>query len=321
VRHGGLAAAIVGMAAVVSAQERATQPAQPPPFRSAVSLVALNVTVSGPDGLVNGLQKEDFAVLEDGIPQPIAFFETGTVPLDLILLLDTSSSIRDRLSVVHDAAIGFMKILRPDDRGAVVTFGDTVQVAQPLTSDRTALESAIRGTKAYGGTSLYNALYIALRQFARGARDTGDVRRQAFVVLSDGEDTTSLLAFDDVLAQARRSGVTIYTIHLGSGVEAPTARLARQASSSEFAMRQLAQDTGGSTFKVTEAAMLTGIYSGIAEEIARQYSIGYAPTDTRSDGRFRRVTVRVVEQPHLRARARAGYIATPQAVAGVRRDP
>ncbi|HVR44870.1 MAG TPA: VWA domain-containing protein [Thermoanaerobaculia bacterium] len=311
---------LVGVMPAVGLGQRTEQAPVPQVqvFRSAVSMVALNVTVTDADGFVAGLQKEDFAIFEDGVQQPIHFFEARDVPIDLILLLDTSSSIRDRLSVVHTAAIGFMRTLRPGDRGAVVTFGDNVQVPQPLTSDRALLESAILSTRAYGGTSLYNALYIALRQFGRAAQDAGEMRRQAFVVLSDGEDTASLLAFDDVLTQARRSGVSVYTIHLLSGIEAPTARLARQQSDSEFAMRRLADDTGGLTFTATEAGMLSGIYAGIAEELASQYSMGYVPTDDDGDGRFRRISVRIADRPNLRPRARAGYLPSGRAVAGRR---
>lgn len=302
------------LAAAAAAQERAATAAQPPVFRTAVSLVALNVTVTDKNGFVTGLGQEDFAVFEDGVQQPIQFFETRDVPIDLILLLDTSSSIRDRLPIVHAAAIGFMKTLRPVDHGAIVTFGDSVRVAQPLTADQAALESAILGTRGYGGTALYNALYISLRQFATPIRNSGEVRRRVFAVLSDGEDTASLLDFDDILSQARRSGVTIYTIHLKPDFVAPTARLARQASDSEFAMRRLAQETGGATFMAEHVNALSEIYEGIAEELASQYSIGYAPTDRAADGRFRRITVRVAGRPDLRLRARTGYLADAGAV-------
>ena len=121
------------------------------------------------------------------------------------------------MDVVHEAAVGFLKTLRAIDRGAVVAFADGVDVVQELTPDRAALEQAIRRTTARGATSLHNALYIALKQFGRGAQPAAATsRRQAIAVLSDGEDTSSLVSFDDVLALARKSGVSIYPIALQS---------------------------------------------------------------------------------------------------------
>ena len=188
------------------AQTPAAQtPAAPPAeqggsvFRSGASLVALNVTVSDGKRLVPGLKQDDFAVYEDGVLQHVQFFEAREVPIDLILLIDTSASMADKMDVVRDAAAGFLATLRDRDRGAVVTFGDRVNIVQPLTDDRKVLERAVRGAQASGSTALNNALYVALKQFARSAQQTGDVRRQAIAMLSDGEDTSSVIGFDDVL--------------------------------------------------------------------------------------------------------------------------
>ena len=195
-----------------SAETAQQQPA--PVFRSGASMVALNVTVTDGKRLVPGLTATDFAVYEDGVLQPVQFFEAKNIPVDLIILLDTSASMSDKMIVVHEAAAGFLKTLRNDDRGAVVTFGENVNIAQPLTSDRTLLENAVNQAQAHGSTALNNALYVAMKQFARAAQQAGDVRRQAIAVLSDGEDTSSVIGFDDVLAMARKSGINIYTICL-----------------------------------------------------------------------------------------------------------
>ena len=183
---------------------------QTPVFRAGASLVALNVTVTDGKRFVPGLQQGDFAVYEDGVQQQVQFFESKSVPVDLILLLDTSSSMRDKMAVVHEAALGFLRTLRAGDRGAVVAFNDGVQVLQPLTLDRAALDEAVRQTEARGSTALNNALYIAMKQFGRAAQQSGDVRRQAIAVLSDGEDTSSLISFDDVLGMARKSGIEVF---------------------------------------------------------------------------------------------------------------
>ena len=237
------------------------------------------------------------------------FFEASAVPLDLIVLIDTSSSMTDKIGAVHDAASGFLKTLRDGDRGAVVGFADSVSVLQPLTSDRTLLQRAVRGTSAKGSTSLNNAIYVSLKQFAQ-PRGASDVRRQAIVVLSDGADTSSLVSFDDVLGLARKSGVNIYTVALQS--QHPSLRpenLGRKYfSESDYSMKALARETGAQSF-FPAPGELKVVYGAIATELASQYSIGYVPANGRADGRFRRVIVQVVTKPDLRPRTRMGYTA------------
>ena len=305
-------ALLIAASTSVAGQQPSDGPApQPPVFRSGASLVALNITVTdGDKKYVTGLQPDDFAVFEDGVQQKVQFFEASEVPVDLIVLLDSSASMSDKMDVVHEAALGFLRNLRDGDRGAVVTFSNGVNVSQELTSDRTLLEAAIRRTTAHGATALYNALYVALKQFGRGAQDSGSVRRQAIAVLSDGEDTSSLVSFDDVMALARKSGVSIYTIGLQSKFAAArNASGRRYFSESEYSLKTLAQETGAQSFFPDRVSELKGVYAHIAQELSAQYSIGYSPTNTRPDGRFRRIVVRITSRPELRPRARTGYLA------------
>lgn len=308
------AAAVVATLTVtaisLSAQSGQSAPPQAGVFRSGSALVALNVTVQDRGAkYVGGLQPDDFAVYEDGVKQQVQFFEASTVPLDLIVLIDTSSSMGDKIGSVHDAASGFLKTLRGGDRGAVVGFADSVSVLQPLTGDKELLERAVRGTRAKGSTSLNNAIYVSLKQFAQ-ARGASDVRRQAIVVLSDGTDTSSVLSVDDVLALARKTGVSIYTVALQS--QHPSLRpenLPRKYfSDSDYSMKALARETGAQSF-FPAPGELKGVYGAIATELASQYSIGYVPANGRADGRFRRVIVQVVTKPNLRPRTRQGYTA------------
>lgn len=300
---------MLALAATVGAQQQTSDPA--PVFRSSTQLVPLNVTVTdGRRQFVRGLTADDFTILEDGIEQEVRFFEASQVPLDLILLIDTSSSMADKMDVVHEAAVGFLRTLRGSDRGAVVAFSDGVDIAQPLTEDREALGQAVRGTTARGATSLNNAIYIALKQFGRSSQSSGDVRRQAIAVLSDGEDTSSLVTFDDVLTLARKTGVGIYPIALQSRYTA--ARLAatgqrRYFSESEYALRMLAQETGAQAFFPLQVGELKKVYAAIAEELSSQYSIAYVPVNSRADGRYRRIVVRIPGRPELRLRTRTGY--------------
>jgi Ca-activated chloride channel homolog len=291
-----------------------SQPSQESVFRSGASLVALNVTVSDGKRLVPGLGETDFAVYEDGVLQHVQFFESQEVPIDLILLIDTSASMADKMEVVHEAAIGFLKTLRESDRGAVVTFGDNVNIAQQLTSNRAVLEQAVRQAQPHGSTALNNALYVAMKQFARAAQQAGEIRRQAIAVLSDGEDTSSVIGFDDVLAMARKSGINIYTICLQNRYSVARAETGRKYfSESDYAMKTLAHETGALAYFPQTVQELKGIYAGISDELTNQYSIGYSPSNWRPDGRFRRIVVRINAHPEFQPRARQGYTAeTPK---------
>jgi Ca-activated chloride channel family protein len=319
---GSLAA--LALAVPIAAQSPApTQQSQPGTvFRSGASLVALNVTVSDGKRLVPGLEQTDFSVYEDGVLQHLQFFEAHEVPIDLILLIDTSASMADKMEVVHDAAIGFLKTLRDVDRGAVVTFGDNVNISQQLTSDRGVLEQAVRRAQPHGSTALNNALYVAMKQFARTAQQAGEVRRQAIAVLSDGEDTSSVISFDDVLAMARKSGINIYTICLQNRYSVARAESGRKYfSESDYSMKTLAQETGALSYFPQTVQELKGIYAGISDELSNQYSIGYSPSNWRADGRFRRIVVKINAHPEFQPRARQGYTAESSRTAQSMQSP
>jgi Ca-activated chloride channel homolog len=301
------------LAVATGAAAQSPAPTEPAPvsvFRSGASLVSLNVTVTDGKRLVPGLTPDDFAVYEDGVLQRVQFFEARQVPIDLILLLDTSSSMSDKMTVVHEAAIGFLKSLREADRGAVVTFGDNVNILEHLTTDRAALEKAVRRATPRGSTALNNALYVAMKEFGRAAQQDGEVRRQAIAVLSDGEDTSSIIPFEDVLAMARKSGINIYTICLQNQYSRARAESGRRYfSESDYAMKSLAQETGAQSFFPQSVLELKTIYAGISDELSNQYSIGYAPSNARPDGRFRRIVIKLNAHPEFRPRTRLGYIA------------
>lgn len=321
---GVFGALVAASLALGSASPGAQAPGQNPPpqqqapvFRSATSLVALNVIVTNPEQqYATGLSADDFEVFEDGVKQDVQFFAAADVPLDLILLIDASSSMTDKVEAVHKAASGFIETMRAGDRAAVVSFADGVQVLQPLTGDAALVRDAINRTGAKGATALHNAIYVALKEFGRPATAAGDVRRQAIAVLSDGEDTSSLLSFDDVLEMAKRSGVSIYTIGLKSDLADGTAtRERRYFSQSDFAMKQLASETGAKPFFPQSLHDLNDVYEAIATELASQYSIGYVPRNVREDGKYRRVIVRVTNRPELKPRTRTGYFLNVDTVA------
>jgi Ca-activated chloride channel family protein len=279
-------------------------------FRTGVDLVALNVVVTdGQQKHVIGLSADNFAVYEDGVQQSVSFFAAKDVPLDLSLLLDTSASMTDKMQTMQEAAIGFAGTLRAGDRVSIVDVKDSVKVLHALDADPADAPAAIRRTSARGGTALYNGLYMTLKEMVKQRRDNGEVRRQAIAVLSDGEDTASLIGFEDVMDVAKQSGIAIYTITLKSSYVVRTASNSgsRYFSQSEFGMKALAQETGARAFFPTAITELAGVYGSIAEELASQYAIGYTSKNPKRDGAFRRVIVRVLDQPGVRTRTRSGY--------------
>lgn len=294
-----------------AASERADVPSDPV-FRTGVDLVALSVVVTDPQQrFVSGLSADDFAVYEDGVQQDVSFFAAAAVPLDLALLVDTSASMQDKMQTMQEAALGFLATLRPGDRTAVVDIKDNVRIIYPLGADFEAAKEAVRSTVARGGTALYNGLYLAIKEMVKQRKANSDVRRQALAVLSDGEDTASLVGYEDVMELAKQSGITIYTITLKSPFAVKQASLTgrRYFSQSEFSMKALAQETGARSFFPVDIRELAGVYGTIADELAHQYAIGYAPKNPRRDGAFRRVLVRVADRPDARARTRSGYLA------------
>jgi len=278
-------------------------------FRAAVDIVTLNVTVADSSRrFITDLGQDNFQVVEDGRPQQITYFRKTGISLALALLIDTSASMDQSLPIAQQAAIGFARELTAGDLASVIDFDSRVQVLQELTNDHESLERAIRQTRAGGTTSLYTAVYIALHELNKTVRGepTADPRRRAIVLLSDGEDTSSLISFEEVLESVTHSDTAVYAIGLlGHDTFNPGSR----SSEAEFVLRRLAQQTGGRAFFPTDAKALIGIYGQIRAELSNQYFLVYESTNTRHDGQFRRIAVRVVDRPGVVARARPGYFA------------
>jgi Ca-activated chloride channel family protein len=213
----------------------------------------------------------------------------------------------DKLATVQEAAVGFASHLRSGDRLTVVGIKDSARVLHDLDGDVAGACEAIRRTTASGGTALYNGIYTTIKQMQKvRAADGGEIRRQAIAVLTDGDDTTSLVSFDDVLALAKEAGIAIYTIALKSQYPVALLGAAKESSEAGFAMKALAQETGARSFFPTDISQLAGVYGSITEELASQYALGYTSSNPKRDGGFRRIFVRV-DEPNVRARTRSGY--------------
>ena len=302
-RHPASTSLLIG-AVLASALSAQTQ--QRPSFRSGVDVVSLNVTATGPsNSYVTDLTWDEFMVYEDGVQQEVTFFTRTQLPIALALLIDTSASMEDRLQTAQQAAVGFTSRLRPEDMAEIIDFDSRVEILETFTNDRDSLERAIRRTSAGGSTSLYNAIYISLKELKKVRAQTfEDVRRQAIVVLSDGEDTSSLVDFDEVLELAKRSETSIYSIGLRSRYK----RSRRGFQEADFVLRQLSKETGGRAFFPQSIGDLTTIYERIADELSNQYTLGYTSNNPRRDGMWRRIIVRV-DRPSVAARTKQGYYA------------
>jgi Ca-activated chloride channel family protein len=256
---------------------------------------------------VTDLTADDFNVFEDGVKQDVTFFNRTNLPIALALLLDTSASMESKLPTAQEAAIGFAKRLRTQDLAEVIDFDSRVVVLAPFTNGAAELEQAIHKTSAGGSTSIYNAVYIALKDLKKViAKNTEEIRRQAIVLLSDGEDTSSLLPFEEVLDLAKRSETAIYAIGLRSA-DGPGST-SKGFKEAEFVLRQFAQETGGRSYFPSQISELAAIYGQIADELSSQYTVGYTSRNGRRDGSWRRVVVRVA-RPNLTARTKLGYFA------------
>ena len=287
----------------IDAQQQQQPPPQTPAFRAGVDVVSLNVTVTdGDQRFVTDLEQDNFVVFEDGAQQEVAFFTRTQLPIALALLIDTSASMDERMSTAQEAAIGFSQRLRPEDLAEIIDFDSRADVLQDFTNDVEKLEDAIRRTSAGGSTSLYNALYVSLKDLTKAPLREADVRREAIIVLSDGEDTSSLVSFEEVLELAKRSETAIYSI----GLKADDSRSRTGFREADFVLRQLAQETGGQAFFPDRVGKLDSIYQQISEELSSQYSIGYISANPLRNGQWRRIVVRA-DRKDVRTRTKQGY--------------
>ena len=310
-------------------------------IRVSTTLVTIPVSVMDRDGrYIPNLQKEEFRIWEDGVEQEVAFFQSVDKPFSVVLMLDTSPSTAFRLEDIQDAAISFVNQLRRDDKVMVVSFNDDIKVLSEFTTDRNRLERAIQRAKTDDGTRLYDAVDMVINQ--QLSRVQG---RKAIVLFTDGVDTTSRHAnFESNVMDAQELDALIYPVQYdtsddmnannnpvgrsidiwdqilggifgggkrksgGGGSHRGTAQ-----NDYEFANRyllELANSTGGREYHADSLQNMSSAFANVAEELRRQYSIGYYPKRPPQPGQRRQVRVRA-RQPNLAVRARDSYIFNP----------
>jgi Ca-activated chloride channel family protein len=270
-----------------------------------VEAIQLSVSVmDGRNRYVGGLSERDFAVFEDGARQELAYFTGDPLPLSVALLVDCSASMDKKLGVAQEAGSRFIRALGPDDLAQVVQFNDRITPLQGFTADQRALEAAIRSTRASGPTVLYTALYVTLKEL-RSHGSPQEPRRRAIVLLSDGEDTASSASDDQVLELARQTEIAVYSISLRPESAWERQRIA--AGQAAHFLTVLGRETGGQAFFPDSLSDVDAIYGRIAEELRAQYTLGYVSSNTRRDGKWRRIVVRPATREELQLRHKTGY--------------
>ncbi|MGB2664776.1 MAG: VWA domain-containing protein [Candidatus Acidiferrum sp.] len=273
--------------------------------------------------LVSGLEKQDFKVLDDNVPQDIRYFsKQSDLPLRIGMLMDTSNSIRDRLKFEQDAADNFLySVLRRNkDEAFVMTFDDEPQVVQGFTGDTGLLRDHILRTRAGGGTAVYDAIFDAcLKELSHPPRPPGDqpdVVRRVMILISDGEDNLSTHTRAEAIEMAQRTSVVIYTIStstqwvtLDDPSKANTGNRKYHLTEGDKILQDLADETGGRAFYPYHVDDLDQSFQDIGEELRNQYSIAYNPTNHSVDGRYHNIKIDVPEHKGYQVRARRGYYA------------
>jgi VWFA-related protein len=270
-------------------------------FRSRIDIVQVTVSVRDADGrLVTGLTRDDFQIFEDGTEQDITQFTDARVPVSLGVLLDASDSMRGQKIVDARGALDRFvgELLLGEDEAFVATFNHRPRLATPWTMPPSRTRNSLESLKPSGGTAIYDALASTAKLF-----DQRNHVRAAMVVISDGADTASDHSLIEALEDIRRSDALVYAIAIDSDDARESTRVNPEA------LREITSLTGGYTEVVRSASDLGPATARIADELNKQYTLGYASSRP-PDGTWRSIRVRVRNGQYL-ARARRGYYADP----------
>ncbi|MEK6282627.1 MAG: VWA domain-containing protein [Acidobacteriota bacterium] len=304
-------------------------------IRTDTSLVQLNIGVVDPRGrAITSLSRNDFTVYEDGVKQPISYFEPTSAPFSLVLMLDVSGSTISFRPQLKQAAWRFLDALAPDDRVAVIQFNAKVKTLAGFSTDRKKTAYAIEIAEGAGETHFYDALKTALSALDK----EGMKRRKAIVVLTDGLDThlrnadrasasraqtdaeavaainpMSSGALNAVLTEAHKQGVTIYPLALPSGdpkrLPLPDPVITAIYSAARTRLQSIADRTGGRLNEIQRLDQMARLYAEVAADLRSLYTLAYQPQNGRTrDGKWHEIRVEV-GQPELIARTKPGYFA------------
>ena len=307
-------------------------------------LVTMPVSVLDRDGrFVSGLQQRDFQIFENGIEQKVDYFQSTEQPFTVILLIDVSPSTQFRIEEIQNAAITFVDQLRANDRVMVIAFDQDVHVLSPATNNRMQLKNAIREAEFGDGTSLYEAVDYAINEQMRHIQG----RKAVVLFTDGVDTTSRRASYQSTVAETEEVDSLFYTIRydtshdMSGGSSYPTSQPTRRgggrvtmadilgailgggnvnigngspggASSSEYEtgrryLETIAQNSGGRKFEAQSITNVQAAFSGIAEELRRQYSLGYYPESVGKIGERKQIKVRVM-RPSVVVRAKNSYI-------------
>jgi Ca-activated chloride channel family protein len=269
-----------------------------PTFKSGTQIVSLFVTVADAQRrLVGGLLQEEFEVLDNEKPQPIAFFQNEVQPINVVVMLDTSGSMTLTIDLLKKAAEQFIIRLLPEDKARVGAFNDKIQINARWSSNRDQLVTDVKDLDYGNGTRLWDAVGASLDELK------GIDGRKVILVFTDGDDTASKVGLGHVTDRARAEEVMIYAIGLESDYFNGQTRV---HSKPDGGLRKIADETGGGYFELKKTSDLAPTFTKIAQELHSQYVIGFTPTQL--DNRVHKLTVKM-KQAGMTARARRSYLA------------
>src|SRR5262249_25863815 len=280
-------------------------------------LVTVNASVSNENGLpIVNLRKEDFTLFEDGVQQEVVHFQPVNTPFNMVLLIDLSGSVHEKINLIRNAARKFIQATRSDDKVAIVTFSSSTQLVCPLTNNRSELYRRLDDIKKPdGGTNFYDAVNDTFKLVLDKVRG----ERNVIVIMSDGVDNAlpgvpghgSEMSFEELTSRVQESDSLIFPIYLDTEAETVDEFGPKIEKAYEIARKQLkelADDTGGIMFYANRVEDLEGRYDQVAAELRTIYSLGYYPTNSAKDGSFHKTRLRVSAED-AGVRARRGYYA------------
>ncbi|HTC91836.1 MAG TPA: VWA domain-containing protein [Terriglobales bacterium] len=277
-------------------------------YKVRVNEVNLIFTVTDKHGkFIKNLTQNDIHVLDDHKPvEKIDGFSSETdLPLRVGLLIDVSSSIRDRFKFEQEAAIEFFnQIVRPkNDLAFVLGFDTTAEVTQDFTNDTAKLSNGVHLLRPGGGTAMYDAIYYACRDKLMKTSSPSSELRRAIILVSDGEDNQSRVSRDEAVEMAQRANVIVYSISTNTS---------GMILHGDKVLEYIAESTGGRVFFPFKIEDVANAFSEIQEELRSQYAMAYKPPDFHADGHYRSIEIEAQNNKKLRVRTRRGYYAPAQ---------
>jgi VWFA-related protein len=264
--------------------------------------VNLIFTVTDKKGrFIRDLKSQSFGLLDDGKPPAavLRFTQQTNLPLRVGILLDTSSSIRQRFQFEQDSAVEFfLQVLHRDDRAFIEGFDIQTDVAQSYTNNIDLLNQGIHKLRPGGGTAMFDALYKTCKDQMLTLQETNSVRK-ALIIVSDGDDNYSRALESDAIKMCQRAETIVYAI---------STNVSPSKDKGDDILREIAEATGGQAFYPIRIEDVATGFHNIEEELRSQYSLEYRPADFRADGAFRTIYLQATD-PRFKVRARKGYFA------------